>query len=497
VVNGLQKQKGKVLVITGIAPIGIQQLEEWGIAPGPLLATSTFGRASFRISVPTLGPVVVGSYLQRHGIEVEIEDFHSDEVCASDADIVGISSTFMGVENVKEIADLVREQNPSASIVLGGPLSWSVSPSRLMEMVENIDYVVQHEGEQTFLELIQTLWNGGDLRSVRGVVFRKDGSIVETMPRPVLKEQELSQPIWELMGIPSPGRLPVLPVETSRGCPYNCAYCSEVDYWGKPVRYRTSDGVVEELRHNAEKLGITTFRFSDACFSAPPARSAEVCDAIYEGCINDDIEVRWTSYARIDNLDYSLLEKMKRCGCVALDIGVESGAENILRRMGKNYSPGAAVEVARVARDIGIITNFNVLIGFPGETKETVQRTAELIDKAAPDTFACFLFFLRRNTRIFANAERYGIEGEGLSWKHETMTSEEAAESVVSLTQQVSRSTHFSGGEYVACYLASVGYSQEEIRRFYRAIGKLISGSKDEESLSMMTDVLQRFDGLC
>lgn len=493
-VSKLRKQRGKVLIITGFSPMGLPQLEEMGTNLDAQLINSMSGRSNFRISIPTIGPAVIGSYLQQHGIDVEIRDFYFDEVCAFDADIVGISSTFMGVENVKEIADLVREQNPSATIVLGGPLSWSVLPSRLLNEILNLDYIVQREGEQTFLELISGLRNGGDLSSVKGLVFRKEGDRFETPPRPLLEQEKLFKPAWELMGIPSTKRLPILPVETSRGCPYNCAYCSEVHYWGKPVRYRTSNSVVEELRHNAERFGITTFRFTDSCFSAPPARSAEICDAIYEECIKDGITIKWSSYARVQNLNRNLLEKMKRSGCVALDIGVESGASSILRRMGRNYAPETAVEVARVARDIGIITNFNVVVGFPGETKATVQCTAEMINEAAPDTFSCFLLFLAPNTLAYANPKKYGIEGGGLCWKHNTMTSKEAAEAMLTITQGVSSSTSFPGGEYVACYLTSVGYSQEEIRDFYRAVGKLFNSSQDEKALALVGKVIQSFE---
>jgi radical SAM superfamily enzyme YgiQ (UPF0313 family) len=490
----LGKQNGKVLIITGIAPVGLPELEEWGTAREPIVAASMSSRTSFRISVPTIGPVVIGTYLQRQGIDVEITDFYFDEVCVYDADIVGISSTFMDVKNVREIVDLISEQNPSAFIVLGGPLSWSVSPSKLLEMIPRLGCIVMREGEQTFSELIHTLRNGGDLRSVRGLVFKKEESVFETLPRPLLDEQDLGRPAWELMGLPSSARLPVLPVETGRGCPYNCVYCSEAHYWGKPVRYRTSDSVVEELRYNVESFGIKTFRFTDSCFSAPPSRSAEVCDAIYQRCIKDNVGVKWSSFGRIENLSYGLLEKMKRSGCVALDIGVESGDSSILRRMGRSYSLKAVIEVARAAREIGIITNFNVIVGLPGETKETVQRTAELIDQAAPDTFSSFVLFLAPNSRAYCRPEKYSIEGEGLSWKHATMTSEEAAEAMLWLTQEVSRSTSFPGGEHVACYLTSVGYSQDEIRDLYRAIGSLARCSTDQKALSVVTEVIKRFE---
>jgi len=492
----VRKESGKVLIITGFSPMGLPQLKEMGTNLDLHLINSLSGQTgtTFRISIPTIGPAVIGSYLQQHGIEVEIRDFYFDEVCAFDVDIVGISSTFMGVENVQEIAGLIREQNPSATIVLGGPLSWSVSPLKLLELISNIDFIVLREGEQTFLELVHELRNGGNTSSVKGLVFRKGGTGYETPSRPLLDGNELTRPAWELMGMPSPKRLPILPVETSRGCPYNCAYCSEVHYWGKPVRYRTSDSVVKELRHNLEQFGIKTFRFTDSCFSAPSTRSAEICDAIYQGCIKDGCEVKWSSYARVENLNSSLLEKMKRSGCVALDIGVESGASSILHRMGRNYSPETAVEVARAARDLGIITNFNVVVGFPGETKDTAQSTAEMINRAAPDTFSCFLLFLAPNTLASANPKKYGIEGEGLCWKHGTMTSKEASEAMLRMTEEVSSSTSFPGGEYAACYLTSLGYAPKEIRDFYRAVGKIVKGQADEEAISLLGKVIQSFE---
>ena len=491
---GVRNQGEKVLIITGFSPMGLPQFEEMGTNLNPQLIKSISGRTSFRISIPTIGPAVIGSYLQQQGIEVEITDFYFDEVNAFGVDIVGISSTFMGVRDVQEIADLIRRQNPSATIVLGGPLSWSLSPLKLLELITNIDFIVLREGEQTFLELIHELRNGGNISSIKGLVFREAGSGFETSPRPLLDGDKISQPAWELTGIPTPKRLPVLPVETSRGCPYNCAYCSEVHYWGKPVRYRASDNVVKELRHNVEQFGIKTFRFTDSCFSAPATRSAEICDAIYKGCISDGFEVKWSSYARLENLNSGLLETMKRSGCVALDIGVESGASTILRRMGRNYSPETAVEVARAARELGIITNFNVVVGFPGETRETLQSTAEMINEAAPDTFSCFLLFLAPNTLAYANPKKYGIEGEGLYWKHDTMTSKEASEAMLRMIEDISSSISFPGGEYTACYLTSVGYTEKEIRDFYKAVGRLAKGQADEEAIPLLGKVIQSFE---
>jgi len=249
---------------------------------------------------------------------------------------------------------------------------------------------------------------------------------------------------------------------------------------------------VAEIRRDAEKFDITTFRFTDSCFSSPPARSAELCDAIYDNCIRQGIPVKWSAYARIDNLSRGLLYKMKRSGCVALDIGLESGSIEMLRRMGRGYSPEVAMEVAQAAREAGIIINFNVVIGFPGETEETIQATAELIDRAAPDTYACFIFYLAPNTAVDTRKTNYQVEGRGLYWKHDSMKSEDALEGMKTIVERVTHSANFPGGEYFACYLASVGYSEREIREFYHAIPRLTHVPLDEKALSVVGRAVER-----
>jgi len=222
-----ESMKSKVLIVTGFAPVKLPQLVEMGIPTGPITFLSALaGKETLRFSIPTVAPAVLGRYLVEHGINVRIVDYYFDALDASDADIVGISSTFMGVEDVSQIAGTVRKQNPEAKIVLGGPLSWSLSPEQLLRMVPNLDYIVLREGEQTFTDLVYRLDNGLGLEPVSNLAFLRDGALVQTPAGPPLESREIAQPDWSLMGVPSKRRLPVLPVETSRGCPFNCAYCS-------------------------------------------------------------------------------------------------------------------------------------------------------------------------------------------------------------------------------------------------------------------------------
>jgi radical SAM superfamily enzyme YgiQ (UPF0313 family) len=489
--------KEKVLIITGTPPNTVLKLNEMGMMYEPLLLLmSMAGKNTFHSSIPSLGATVLGTYLKKQGIQVEIADFYFDTLESYDADIIGISSTFLGMEDVGTIANSVRERNPKAIIVLGGALTWSIPPTTLFSVIPNIHYIVQREGEQTFTELINVICDKGDPNSVAGLIFKENNILIETPQRVPMNFQEVPHPDWTLMHIPSTKRFPILPIETSRGCPYNCAYCSEVSYWGKPVRYSTRDKVVEEIISNAENFGITSFRFSDSCFSAPPARNAEICDAIYEKCIKVGIPVKWSSYARIENLDETLLGKMKRSGCVALDIGLESGSIEVLRRMGRGYSPEAAVKASQAAKKVDILTNFNIVVGFPSETQNTISDTIELINRAAPDTFTTFLFYLAPHTRAYQDLKQFELQGDGIFWKHNTMNSGEAAEAMLRIVKEVTNSISFPAGEHVASYLASCEYSAAEIRGVFTAINKLVKNRKDEASISLINQMNEKIGHL-
>jgi anaerobic magnesium-protoporphyrin IX monomethyl ester cyclase len=491
---GAKNSSGRVLLVTGFSPVTPPQMVQMGMIfeSFPKLL-SLLGKDVFRFSIPSVGPAVLASYLVKHKIDVEVKDYFIDPIDFSEYDIIGVSSTFLQDNDGASIVKEAKTKNPRAVVILGGPISWSVSPGELMSAMPDLDIIVVKGGEQTLVELVNRIRRSEDLGSVKSLVLRADDrNIIETPLRAQDELDEIVSPSWQLLGIPSPVRIPVLPVETSRGCPNNCAYCSEVTYWGKPVRYRPVENVIQEIKDDVNKFGISSFRFTDSCFSAPPDRTARICDAIYDNCIVKGMPIKWSAYARMDNLTQDLLMKMKRSGCVALDLGLESGAETVLKRMGRGYTPDVAVRVAAQARDLGIFVNFNVIVGFPGETKETVLSTTDTINRAKPDSFSCFLLHLPPHTRVSSTSDLFKIEGSGHNWEHETMNSREANEAMVDLVKAANQSTHFPGGEYFACFLASLGFSIDQIRYFFRTSKTLANTPADDPSLVEFKEMLGR-----
>jgi p-methyltransferase len=216
-----------------------------------------------------------------------------------------------------------------------------------------------------------------------------------------------------------------------------------------------------------------------------------VCDAIYYGCIREGLDIRWSSYARVANLSMGLLEKMKRAGCVALDIGAESGDPQMLQQMHRrDYSPQEIIDVAHRGRAVGVLIHYNFVIGFPGETQETIQSTIRVIEEAQPDSYACFLLFLAPNTALYRQQERFAITGGGLSWQHATMTSEEAGRAMFEVYGSTSANL-FPGGEYTAGFLTALGYSIPEIREFFAATNRMARGATDPETMGVVERVSQ------
>ena len=139
--------KSSVAIITGIPPINLARLGDRGISSVILPRLfSMFGKDKFHFSGPTIGPATIASYLRQNGIETVIFDYYFDEIKVQDCDIVGISSTFMEPEDIKKIAQDIKSQNPSVSIVMGGPLSWEVSPTKLLDLIPEISCIVLKEG---------------------------------------------------------------------------------------------------------------------------------------------------------------------------------------------------------------------------------------------------------------------------------------------------------------------------------------------------------------
>jgi anaerobic magnesium-protoporphyrin IX monomethyl ester cyclase len=478
----------EVLIVFGIPGIRLSTVEKEGVPLSNTIKQLLGNDALVHFTYPGLGPAVIAAYLKKHGISVVLKDWYLDIIDASNYDIIGISGTHLNLTQLQEIIKSIRYTNPKATIIVGGPSTSTYSLDMFLSAIPEINYVVFNEGEKSFHELIEALTHGLDVATINGIGYLKNNIAFKTPPRDPLNPNEICSPDWSIVDMSQ--RLPLLSLETARGCTYNCAYCFEVNFWGKPIRFRNLQSIIDEIINNYLQYNITTYRFADSCFTAPEERCMEICDQLIYNFINHHIPLKWSCYARINNLNDQLLAKMKLAGCVAICVGMESGEPSILKKMNKLYSPEQIIHGISIAKKHGIITHCNIIVGFPGETNETIKNTIRTLNLAAPNTFHCMLLDIAPNTTLSQNKPHYGIKGDRLNWEHSSMSSNDALSAITKIMTEVIPSCHVPMGDVITILLISAGYAADDVKSFFNSIA---SGTAKKKELDMINIAVRRY----
>ena len=272
-----------------------------------------------RVAIPRLGSLLLGTILQQQGMEVKVVieemtapnyrklDFQPDLVCIS-----SISST---APRTYELADFYREQG--LPVVLGG-----AHPSFLpLEGLEHADYVVCGEGDEALPELVNALNNGGSLADIPNLCYRDGDTIHQNPWRPFLGDLDsLPIPNYTLIhGWKPRNRRGVVSIATSRGCPFNCSFCSVIMMFGRKHRVTSIDRVIAEIRQNG--IQARHIFFCDDNFTADRQRTKELCERI----IAEGLKLEWSAQVRVESAkDPELLELMAKSGCFVVFVGLES-----------------------------------------------------------------------------------------------------------------------------------------------------------------------------
>lgn len=302
-------------------------------------------------------------------VAFSLRNLHGNDYGSPDANVAGYR---MLLEAAREVTD--------APLVLGGG-GYSVLPERLLAEL-GADFGVAGEGERAFPALVDALEAGDDAPCLPGV-FRREGARVHRPPR--------HAPFLDLGALPFADRRLVdrrhyracgtESIQTRRGCPLRCSYCTYPDIEGRTTRLRPARNVADELEHIREVAPeVRHFFVVDSVFNLPEAHAADVCAALAER----RIDLPWTCYVNPIALRPELAERMAAAGCVGLEIGSDSGDDAVLRRLRKGFTTEHVRRIHRVARDAGLLDCHTFLLGTPGETLDEVRRTLELVDELDP-----------------------------------------------------------------------------------------------------------------
>ncbi len=340
-----------------------------------------------RINLPTipLGLGYVAAATRRAGHEVSFLDLMVEDDAGTVVraalerlrpDVIGISvrniddqkmeGTRFLLEPVKALVAVCRELS-QATVVLGGA-GYSIYPESVLDYV-GADMGIQGEGEVAFPMLLDSLVRGADPTEIPGLYLRGRGMQKErifernldslAMPEDHLRvpPADMSEDFW-------------LPLQTRRGCPMRCSYCSTATIEGTVTRRRSPGLVVQEIARLVDK-GFSRFHFVDNTFNLPASYAKDLCRRITAS----GLDITWRCILYPWKVDEELVREMARAGCREVSLGFESGNEEILWAMNKRFSPDAVRRISRILGDYGIRRMGFLLLGGPGETRESVEES--------------------------------------------------------------------------------------------------------------------------
>jgi radical SAM superfamily enzyme YgiQ (UPF0313 family) len=410
------------------------------------------------------GSMYLAAVLQREGHEVEVLDLLLSEptrgkvesaLASFSPHMVGVTSVTMTFPIAAEIVGWVKRARPDALTVLGGPHVTFASERSLRECPA-ADVVVRGEGEETILDLTDRLSGNGDLSRVEGLAFRDNGSVRVTPGRPLVTNLDaLPFPAWDKHPLARYrallGKVGVL---SSRGCPHGCIFCVGQQMVGRKGRYRDPHSVVDEIQWLADR-GFSSIGLDDDLFTKKKAHALAVCEEIRAR----HLPVTWHAFARVDTVTPEILKAMAEAGCTDILYGVESGSQEILDRIGKRITLEQVRKAVRMGEEAGIRIFASFILGLPGETRETLQATAQFA-RSLGCQYGFHVLSPFPGTRVREEAAQMGIRILSDRWDHYD------ANHVVTLTPGVHpEDIQRILGEYDAGIEAYSRVQEENVRR--------------------------------
>ena len=409
--------------------------------------TPAFRRAPYRPTVerllsdaglfepPELAEVVLATLLEQEGVQVAgltvAEIFEAParrEALLVSHPVVFLSATLL--RDLSEVAPvLALVKRPWNRVVVGGALAglvhaeWPGDPA--------VDVLAVGEGERLVPSLVAWMRSGftalaapaGGRTERRGPSF-----VLFSGPHPSASLDDLPTPDWAGAARRAGRHWPVIHYESARGCPFRCAFCSYPLLFDDPhVRRKSAARVADEWSRYAAQ-GFTRIACLDSLFTRPKARLVELCRRL----IALGTPVQWFAYARGDDLvDAAVVALMARAGCVQVQVGVESGSPEVLRLMDKRATVQETARGLATCHDAGVATFVTVILGFPGETPQTLDETWAFLEASRPDFAYATPFTVRVPYVPVLQAEaraRHGLEVFGGArssspyWRHRTMS---------------------------------------------------------------------------
>lgn len=418
-----------------------------------------------KLQMPYLAGIYLYNYLTRRGLQCALINFLDrqtddlEKLLSNNPSIIAISTTYLNsIRAVKRVTATIRKHAPDVKIVVGGPLIFnSYAIYRLKDtdydtdscaqdyffinkekhFWEDIDvFVIDEQGESTLTQLAMCIKNGKDYRDLSNLAYYRDDRLVITNRVP--EDNSFSEDLIDWERTPREYLHSVFPMRGSRGCPYKCGFCNFGP--GRTFRLKPPEIFSKELVALVNTDMVKVIRFTDDNLFLNRKQAETYCRQILESTPG----VKWTSFIRASSITRDNVELLKDSGCVLAQIGIESGDRRILKEMNKRTTPEMYLEAIDLLNSHGISTQLYIIIGYPGETQETVDNTVALLNQFAHEGPAInqllvFPFGFAPLSPVYEPtiARKYGLRGYMQHWTHQTMTSHEALEHALRIYDRV------------------------------------------------------------
>lgn len=355
------------------------------------------------ISVIPIGLYYIGALLKKNHYDVEILNFYNLDrnspvirkvLAEKKPDMIGFSIFHANRWGGIEIARIARELLPDVKIVFGG-IGATFLWKHLLTHFKEINFIITGEGEYPFLNLLESIQGKGDLsfEDIGGLAFRDGGDV---------KRIEPGDNIKNIDDLPNPALyFTYQHLALTRGCPGQCSFCGSPQFWGKKVRFHSSDYFVDQLELLYKK-GITFFYFSDDTFTFKKNLVIEICQKILER----NLHVSWAAISRANYIDEEILLWMRKAGCTQISYGVESGSVEIRNRLNKKIKNDDIKKAFDLTVKYGILARAYFIYGCPGEDETTIHETIDLINQIKPLSVIFYILVLFPGTALYEDFKK-------------------------------------------------------------------------------------------
>jgi anaerobic magnesium-protoporphyrin IX monomethyl ester cyclase len=346
------------IILVNVPPLGV--VEPWYDAPD-------FPRGSL---------ACLAAYLREHtDYEIEVLDAKFDRLSFEQTiqkilnfkpHVCGFTAFTNEIKPCAYVAAKIKEVNPSIITLIGGA-HLTALPDKTLQEFPSFDFGIAGDGELTLLEFCETCKSGSDFSTVNGLVFRDRTEIIVNKPRlRTLELDDFPMPAWDMF---RPAKH--YWIQSQRGCPFKCHFC--MNHNGRIARKHSVDRTIEEMQFLIKNYQPEWIRFGDELFSVDMERTAELLDAIAATGIGK--KVKWDVQTHVKYNSRELFKKFKQANVTQVDMGVESGDNQLLKHMGKATNLDMIAKAFQIAHEEGITTGSLLLIGQPGETRHTMMKT--------------------------------------------------------------------------------------------------------------------------